>query len=217
MTRVAARDREAFSHLYDLTSRLVYSLALRIVRHREDAEDVTAEVYAQAWRNAAQYDASRGSVESWLITMTRARAIDHLRARRARPDADAARVVSVEVAADSVSAGDQLERCEIRRRTARMLDVLGDDERQLVMLAFFEGFTHTELAERLRWPLGTVKTRIRASLRKIRRALEQPRVDPITAGRSRQATASPAGRARVSRRASARSPLVHTAVEEVPA
>lgn len=217
VVRVVQRDRDAFAALYDCTVHLVYPLALRIVRHREDAEDVTAEVYAQAWRSAGQYDSRRGGVEGWLITMTRARAIDHLRARRARPDQDAARIVAVEDAADPLAPDDLLERCEARRRASKMLDVLDAEERRLVTLAFFEGFTHRELALLLHWPLGTVKTRIRASLLKMRGAAEADGPRRIRLRTLLPAPASLRDRAPASPRASRQPPLLHTVPAEVPA
>lgn len=169
VARLAAGDRDALASLYDRTRRLVYSLALRILGRPEDAEEITIEVYTQVWRHAARYDPGRGSVEAWLITITRTRAIDRLRLRAARPDMGA--LATVDTVAKAEALADPIESWEARERVARMLSVLTPDERRLITLAFFEGWTHTELAGRLALPLGTVKTRIRAGLHKMRRAL----------------------------------------------
>ena len=170
--RIARGDRDALAALYDRHARSVYSLALRIVRNQPDAEEVVQDVFAQAWRTAGRYDRRRGAVPAWLLMMTRSRAIDRLRRGRGEPPRqDDERVWGVLAAGDTppderAAHGDRVARL----RTA--LEALPFLQRAAIELAFFEGLTHTEVAARLEQPLGTVKTRIRLGLLKLREALE---------------------------------------------
>jgi RNA polymerase sigma-70 factor (ECF subfamily) len=171
LTRMAQGDGDALAELYDRHARSIYSLALRILRDVPDAEDIVQEVFSQAWRQAPRYSASRGVVAAWLLTLTRSRAIDRLRARRARPDGAA----DDRALGDIVDSGPPID-CRIvsseqiaRVRTA--LDQLPALQRIAIELAYFEGLTHVEIADRLEQPLGTVKTRIRLALVKLREVL----------------------------------------------
>lgn len=166
-------DGPALSRLYDTHARAIYSLALRVLGDQADAEDVVQEVFAQAWRQAGRYDARRGTVAAWLLTMARTRAIDRLRARRARPDTrgsdpdDAGQAL----AAPLIDPGDTLA---AERDAARVRAALADLpllQRLAIELAYFEGLSQSEIAERLEQPLGTIKTRIRLGLLKLRDAL----------------------------------------------
>ena len=174
--RLVAGDGDALAYLYDRTSRMVFGLAMHILRRADEAEEVVVEVYTQMWKRAASFDPERGSVEAWLSTMTRSRALDRLRSRKARPDVDDV----------SRSPLEDVDRIEYRTRqdplvadharfqAAAMLMALTPDERRLIELAFYDGYTHSELAGLLGLPLGTVKTRIRMSVLKMRRALREP-------------------------------------------
>jgi RNA polymerase sigma-70 factor (ECF subfamily) len=171
LTRAAAGDGAALASLYDRHARVVYSIALRIVGDEGEAEDVVQDVFAQAWRQAGRYDASRGTVEAWLLTMARTRAIDRLRARRARPDSRATDVESTQPAAPTPDPGDVLTAARDAARVRAALHDLPFVQRLAIELAYFEGLTQTEIADRLETPLGTVKTRIRLGLLKLRDAL----------------------------------------------
>lgn len=175
---VAAGDPEALARLYDHTSRLVYNLALRILRRPDEAEEVALDVYAQVWRTAGSFDSNRGSVEAWLLMIARARAIDRLRARTARPDADGAALVELEIREDDRKVDGLLSAWDARGRVRTMLTRLATSDRRLVELAFFEGYTHRELAALLGLPLGTVKTRLRNSLLRMRRSLSRDGIHP---------------------------------------
>ena len=171
--RIVRGDQAAFAELYDRHARLIYSLALRILRDRADAEDVVQEVFAQVWAQAGRYDASRGAVAGWMLMLTRSRAIDRLRAKRARPqaatDGDAAESVMDLTAAQDL----ELLSAEQVTRLQRALKELPDAQRTALELAYYEGLTHVEVAARLNEPLGTVKTRIRQAVMKLREALAE--------------------------------------------
>jgi len=168
---MARGDHGALAELYDRHGRLVYSLALRILRDQGDAEDVVQEVFSQAWRQASRYESTRGPVVAWLMTLARSRAIDRLLSRRARPetganDVEADRMLDLAPPIDEqLVLSDQAERI---RAAVEQLSLL---QRVAIELAFYEGLTHVEIAERLELPLGTVKTRIRQGLSKLRERL----------------------------------------------
>lgn len=175
---MADADERALGELYDRHGRTEYALALAIVGERADAEEVVADAFGQAWRTAAQFDPSRGSVGAWLATITRTRALDLVRARgrRARAlervsQADTDAVATLGAAADAPDRS--LEREEARGLVARSLAVLPDPQRRVIELAYFGGLSQTEIAAELREPLGTVKTRMRAGMEKLRGSLAQ--------------------------------------------
>ena len=171
--RIARGDQAAFAELYDRHARLIYSLALRILRDRADAEDVVQEVFAQVWAQAGRYDASRGAVAGWMLMLTRSRAIDRLRAKRARPEA-ATDANAAESVMDLTAAQDlELLSAEQVTRLQRALKELPNAQRTALELAYYEGLTHVEVAARLAEPLGTVKTRIRQAVIKLREALAE--------------------------------------------
>jgi RNA polymerase sigma-70 factor (ECF subfamily) len=172
VARASQGDERALATLYDLHSRAVYSLALRIVGDEADAEDVLLDVFDQAWRQAGRYDAQRGTVAAWLLNLARSRAIDRVRARRARPDTSAATDDALALLpADAADPGDALAAARDAERVRRALGELPVLQRLAIELAYFEGLTQSEIAERLEQPLGTVKTRIRNGLLKLREVL----------------------------------------------
>ena len=171
LARIARGDQEALAELYDRYARLVFSLALRILQNRADAEDVVQEVFAQIWAQAGRYDARRGAVAAWMLTMTRSRAIDRLRSKTARPETTAP-AGQFEDLADAAPPQDlQLLSIEQTNRLRAALNGLPDSQRVALELAYYEGLTHAEIAERLKEPLGTVKTRIRQAVLRLRDAV----------------------------------------------
>jgi RNA polymerase sigma-70 factor (ECF subfamily) len=169
--RMASGDDSALAELYDRHARLLYALALRIVREATDAEDVLQEVFSQVWRQASRFDTSRGTVVGWLVTVTRSRALDRLRRRRARPETADGDQLATEMADPSEGVDVQLVTTEQAERVRVALASLSDDQRVPLELAYYEGQSQSEIAATLSVPLGTIKTRIRQALRRLRDAL----------------------------------------------
>jgi len=173
LERVVRRDESGLAELYDRHARLVYSLALRIVRVPADAEDVVQDVFSQIWQQAARYDADRANVAAWLVMLTRSRAIDRLRRRRAQPDAPTHDDHPIEMADAAPLPDDRIAAAWRAVAVRSAVDALPMLQRVAIELAFYEGLTHVEIAEQLEQPLGTVKTRIRQGLRALRERLAQ--------------------------------------------
>jgi RNA polymerase sigma-70 factor, ECF subfamily len=171
MLRIARGDGTGLELLYDRYATTVYSLALRIVRDVSEAEDVTQDVFTQLWNSAARYDAARGPVAAWLSVLARSRALDRLRRRHAaiRPGPGDEAVADIPDPACSVEL--MAATAEQARVAQRALAGLPAEERVALELAYYEGLTQTEIAARTETPLGTVKTRIRNGLRRIRDAM----------------------------------------------
>jgi RNA polymerase sigma-70 factor, ECF subfamily len=169
---IAAGDQRALHELYDRTHRLVFTLALRITCDRNTAEEVTLDVFHDVWRRAAGYDPTNGSVVGWIMNQARSRAIDRLRfelrVKRVSPDAESPLPVAV-----ARGPAEMLELAQLRDVVRDALGVLTGDERQAIETAYFSGLTHVEAAQRLKLPLGTVKTRIRSGLAKLRKVLSE--------------------------------------------
>lgn len=170
LDRMRRGEEGGLAELYNRHGRFVYALALRIVRDTGDAEDVTQDVFVQAWKNADRFDAGRGHVVAWLMNIARARAIDLLRRRRVRPQPAADDAVSdtTDLAPAQDVQLDWSRRAEAVQQAMSSLPIL---QRIAVELAFFEGLTHAEIAEQLEVPLGTIKTRVRQGLLKLRDSL----------------------------------------------
>ena len=172
-------DERALTKLYDRHGSASYALALAIVGERADAEEVVADAFGQAWRTAAQFDPGRGSVPAWLATITRTRALDLVRSRgrRARAIERAAAASGNGLAAPLGGLGSApdrgVEQDEARRLVARSLAELPEPQRRVIELAYFGGLTQSEIAAQLEEPLGTVKTRMRAGMEKLRGLLAQ--------------------------------------------
>lgn len=167
--RLTEADQDALASLYDCTSSFVYGIALRLLNDRADAEEVTLDVYAQIWRSASTFDSERGSVLGWLSTITRTRSIDRLRTRARRSEREIDTVP--DQASSEPSPEDRSLESEQQRRVQAALSALPENQRQVIELACFSGCTHSEIAERTGLPLGTVKTRLRLALIRLRELL----------------------------------------------
>lgn len=175
--RMAAGDERALAEAFDRFGTLAYSLAAAMLGDTRDAEEAVSDAFSQLWRSAGEFDASRGSLRAWIVTVVRSRALDRLRARRR-----AERLVSTEehgsgplvaAAADPAEGPDlNAEGVERRARVEAALAALPARQREALHLAYFEGLSQSEIAQRLQEPLGTVKTRVRAALAKLRSLLE---------------------------------------------
>jgi RNA polymerase sigma-70 factor (ECF subfamily) len=169
---IAAGDQRALHALYERTHRIVFTLAVRITNSRETAEEVMLDVFHDVWRRASKYDAAGGSVVGWIMNQARSRAIDRVRLeqrqKRVKPHAeDPVPAIPASGPHDALDLKEQ----SVRLRNA--LTVLTPEERQAIETAFFSELTYSEAAARLNQPLGTVKTRIRSGLGKLRQALAQ--------------------------------------------
>lgn len=174
MTLVERKDPEAFEVLYDRHGGAAYSLAHRIVGDPEAAEDVTQEAFLSIWRSGARFDPARGSVRSWTLGVVRNRSIDALRRQAGKaPKLD----YDDEAAIAAQPAGELTDSEAIRRETARRvrgaMRELPEEQSEVIGLAYFGGFTHSEIARMLSMPLGTVKGRMRLGLEKIRLSLAE--------------------------------------------
>ena len=168
LSRCGGGDRAAFRQLYDLQSARLYGQALRLTRQPQLAADALHDTFLQIWQRSSRFDPTRGHAEAWLSSLLRYRAIDILR-KRGREN------YGVEPADEPDPAPDPLQQLEITvegEALRRCLDQLSEGQRHVVLLAFVEGLSHSELASRLQAPLGTVKSWVRRSLMSLRRCLE---------------------------------------------
>jgi RNA polymerase sigma-70 factor (ECF subfamily) len=166
---VAAGDQPALHALYERAHRPVYTLIARITQNRETAEELTLDVFHDVWRRASAYDPKNGTVLGWIMNQARSRAIDRLRYERRKKrawDAPDSEVV------DTTEFLDALERAQASEAVRHALGTLSAGEREAIEAAFFSEFSYAEVAARLDLPLGTVKTRIRSGLQKLRAALK---------------------------------------------
>jgi RNA polymerase sigma-70 factor (ECF subfamily) len=171
LARTALGDQGAFSQLYQLTSPKLFSVAMRILRHEERAEECLQEAFVNIWRQASSYNADKSAPMTWMTTVVRNRALDLLRQRRPETQADDAQLI--ENIEDSNDRTDAVEFGGESRRLAQCLGELKDEQRRCVLLAYYEGHTHPELATRLKVPVGTIKTWIRRGLQQLRQCLDQ--------------------------------------------
>jgi RNA polymerase sigma-70 factor, ECF subfamily len=174
LVQVAAGDAQAFSVLYDHTSSVLFTLAMRILNNREDASELLQDVYIEVWRKAGSFDSQRGSPLAWMITLTRSRAIDRLRSAIARGTNITDSIHDKPVDDLPSYAPDPLEVRSLQEFRARVVNAvmeLPTAQQEAIELAYYEGLTHTEIAARLNKPVGTIKTRIKLAMNKLRNAL----------------------------------------------
>jgi RNA polymerase sigma-70 factor (ECF subfamily) len=171
VARVSAGEDAGLGELYDATNRLIYSLVLRIVSDAATADEVTLDVYKQVWRQASRYDASRGGPLAWLTTIARSRALDRLRADRQELLREEPLETAFQHAASDDVEGDAAA-AETRAIVQRALSELSPEQRRVLELAYYGGLSQSEIAAKLNQPLGTVKTRTRLGMIKLRDLLQ---------------------------------------------
>ena len=166
LTRVLRGDEGAMAVLFDRYSKIVYSVALRVLRDTASAEDVMQEIFMQIWRNPSSFVSTKGSLGGWLAVVARNRSIDMLRRKRPSEQVEEMNLAS------SCNLADEAERSILMERARSAVKLLPTEQRKTLEMAFFDGLTHTEIAEMTGDPLGTVKTRIRSALLTLRKAFQ---------------------------------------------
>jgi RNA polymerase sigma-70 factor (ECF subfamily) len=173
VNRLLQRDVSAFEQLYDRHSRIVYALVLRILQQASTAEEVVQDVFLQLWRNAARYQAARGPFVPWLLTLARNRALDHLRLKSERQrrleDQSEEPIAIAGAPPEYEKALDEKRRAE---RIRALIGALNPQQKKAIEMAYFEGLSHSEIAEALKEPLGTVKSWIRNGLLRLKEGLQ---------------------------------------------
>lgn len=175
LTLIAKGDRRAFGQLYDRSSQVLFTLSLKMLGDREEAEDLLQEVYTEVWRKSVRYDERRGSPMAWLITLTRSRGIDRIRARASRGHGITESIEDAPIAdtqGHNPTPFDQQAVAEVRAFVMKALVELPAAQRQALELSYYEGLSHSEIAERLKEPVGTIKTRIKLGMNKLKTALQ---------------------------------------------
>ena len=172
--RMAAGDEQALGALYDRWYPLVHGVVSRLVRQPDDAEDVVEETFWQAWRQASRFDPTRGAVQTWLLTIARSRALDRVRSMRRRREEPLESDEGGAVVQQVAEGGPELdaEASERRRIVVTALNDLPAEQREALELGYFGGLSQSEIAERTGQPLGTVKTRMRLAMQKLRGQLQ---------------------------------------------
>jgi RNA polymerase sigma-70 factor (ECF subfamily) len=165
LTRIQSGDQEAMAALFDRYGTMVYSVAFRVLRDAGEAEDVMQEIFVQVWKNPGAFVSGRGSLAGWLVVVARNRSIDMIRRRRPTEPVELFALPS------STNLAREAERNSLVEKIRGVMGSLPEEQRKSVELAFFEGLSHSEIAEKTGDPLGTVKTRIRLALTTIRKAL----------------------------------------------
>lgn len=173
LSRAAEGDQQAFAQVYDATCRAVFGIVLAVLRDRAQAEEVTQEVYVDAWRQAGGFDPGRGSAAAWLNTIAHRRAVDRVRSQERRTARETRHASVHYTAGHAPDASEVVVDKDERRRVHSALQTLPDAQQEALRLAYFEGRTHREIAEVLEVPLGTVKTRIRDATKKLRTLMEE--------------------------------------------
>jgi RNA polymerase sigma-70 factor (ECF subfamily) len=174
MAQVVKGDHQAFSQLYDQSSSLLYTLALRILGDRDEAAELLQDIYLEVWKKVARYDVGRGTPMAWLVTLTRSRALDRLRTRasKAHTVVDSMDLSTPQVPDQSPGPFEIQADLELRNAVSKALAELPEAQQQALELAYYEGLSHTEIAARLNQPVGTIKTRIKLGMNKLRTALK---------------------------------------------
>lgn len=172
---IVQAQSEALHELYDRYNRLVFSVACAIVGDRNVAEEITLDVFVQVWKRATTYRPDRAKVSTWLIAITRHHAIDILRWQKSRPETDSLNWddISIQNGPVAHNVEENVELTVQREKVREALDQLPEDQREALVLAYFKGYTQSQISEALQQPLGTIKTRIRLAMQKLRKLLNE--------------------------------------------
>ena len=165
MNRIGQRDASALAQLYDRYAGLVFSLGMKILHNRSEADELLADVFLEIWQRSERYSPARGTPRGYLILLSRSRAIDRLRSRKVE-------VHITPLTSRAAAASITLESAEERENVVKALNVLDAGQRKMIEYSFFEGLTHSQIAEKTGQPLGTVKTSIRRGLQRLRERLK---------------------------------------------
>jgi len=176
--QIGAGDQKAFGILYDRYKTLVFSLAIKITGSHETAEDITLDVFTQIWKNADKYHPEKGTLKGWIASIARYRSIDTLRRHKARSDINCPQWsdVQLETLPSNDNTGEALELAETRHKVSKAIAKLPEDQQEVLAMAYFKGYTHRQIAEALNEPLGTIKTRIRLGLQKLRQIFKDEKI-----------------------------------------
>jgi len=176
MKRIVEADETALGALYDRWVRSLYSLVLHLLKDPDEAEDVVEETFWQAWRKADSYEPSRGAVSTWLLTIGRRKALDRLRSRkRSREDIIGSDNSFADLPSTAPDPSSEVESTELREQVRAALNELPEEQREVLELGYFSGLSQSEIAEATGQPLGTVKTRMRLAMQKLREPLSMHR------------------------------------------
>ena len=176
MRRIVEADETALGALYDRWIRSLYSLVLHLLKDPDEAEDVVEAIFWQAWKKSDSYDPSRGAVSTWLLTIGRRKALDRLRAKkRSKEDTVLGDFSFADIPSGAPDPSSEVEGLELRERVRAALNELPNEQREVLELGYFSGLSQTEIAEATGQPLGTVKTRMRLAMQKLREPLSMHR------------------------------------------
>jgi RNA polymerase sigma-70 factor (ECF subfamily) len=173
MVGIARGEQRALEELYDRHGRAAYSLALRVTQQPAAAEEIVQDVFLLVWKSARQYDPGRGTLLPWLLTVTRNRALDHLRLKREKQRRREDEWQETALPMPAFSGEQEIDSRRRGERVRRLMTELPEQNRRAIELAFFEGLTHSEIAAALQEPLGTVKSWIRSGLLRLREGLKE--------------------------------------------
>jgi len=176
--QIGAGDPKVLSILYDRYKTLVFSLAIKITGSHETAEDITLDVFTQIWKNADQYHSEKGSVKGWIASIARYRSIDTLRRSKVRSDINRPQWSDVQLEAlpSNDNPGEALELEERRHKVSGAIAKLPEDQQKVLAMAYFKGYSHRQISAALDEPLGTIKTRIRLGLQKLRQIFKDEKI-----------------------------------------
>jgi RNA polymerase sigma-70 factor (ECF subfamily) len=173
MQRIAGGDQRALGQLYDRYGRLVYGLARSVVRDEAAAEEITQDVFTRVWSRSGTYQPEQGRPLTWLMRIARNRAIDELRSRSSRPQASSISWLEEDLPDGGTDLAEEVELSRRRKEVAGAIAALPAQQRQVLALAYFQAYSHREIAGILKQPLGTVKTRLRSAMKRLRAVLEE--------------------------------------------